>query len=100
MLNTFNFIKNILKNIFYKNEKTIFDVIPTLHTGWVAMDKTGTWYWYKDMPFKYGICWVPIYTSKDLLDVSPFINLSDKIKIKPHHNWEESLIEIKILRGK
>jgi hypothetical protein len=100
MFKILNFIKNTFKNIFNKNEKTIFEIIPTLYTGWVAMDKTGTWYWYKDMPFKYGICWVPIYTSKDLLDVSPFINLSDKVKIKPYYNWEQSLIEIKISRGK
>lgn len=90
------FIKKIIKRyLFGKKQKTIFDIIPTLKIGWVAMDKTGTWYWYKDMPFKYGICWVPIYTSRDLLDVSSFINLSDKIDIEAYYNWEKSLIEIK-----
>lgn len=33
---------------------TIYDLLPLLRNGWVAMEKNGDWYWYKRKPFISG----------------------------------------------
>ena len=71
---------------------TIYDLLPFLETGWVAMDKDGTWFWYGVKPIIYEDFdkWMPSEpTSKvekipeKLFDIAPFDG-----------DWEDSLIKI------
>ena len=58
-------------------------LLPLLKKGWVAMDKDGTWCWYKRKPKIHQDLW-----KNDSL----YIFLSC-FNIKPAENWEESLME-------
>ena len=69
-----------------KGEQIDIEVLlPLLNKGWVAMDKNGDWYWFKEKPYieKYYYSW------NSGLPVS-FIG---GFNIKPAENWEESLQE-------
>ena len=33
---------------------TIYDLLPLLRKGWVAMDKDGSWGWYRTRPYQVG----------------------------------------------
>ena len=59
-------------------------LLPLLKKGWVAMDKTGFWYWHKNKPSKREEDW----RAKDDIagDMVAF-------NLKPAENWEESLME-------
>ena len=59
-------------------------LLPLLKKGWVAMDKTGFWYWHKNKPSKREEDW----RAKDDIagDMVAF-------NIKPAENWEDSLME-------
>lgn len=59
-------------------------LLPWLKKGWVAMDRNGAWYWYKDKPFKGGLLW-------NLR--GSFNPLPSFLNIKSADNWETSLME-------
>ena len=59
--------------------------LPLLKKGWVAMDKNGSWHWYKEKPYieKYYYSW---NSGSPVCFIGGF-------NIKPAENWEESLQE-------
>ena len=60
-------------------------MLPLLKKGWVAMDKNGSWHWYKEKPYieKYYYSW---NSGSPVCFIGGF-------NIKPAENWEESLQE-------
>ena len=57
---------------------------PLLRKGYVAMDKSGDWYWYEKMPRKTSAGW----------EFGDFhYRILSGFNIKPAENWEESLQE-------
>ena len=60
-------------------------LLPLLKKGWVAMDKNGSWHWYKEKPYiqKYYYSWN---------SGSP-VSFIGGFNIKPADNWETSLQE-------
>ena len=60
-------------------------LLPLLKKGWVAMDKNGSWHWYKEKPYieKYYYSW---NSGSPVCFIGGF-------NIKPAENWEESLQE-------
>ena len=60
-------------------------LLPLLKKGWVAMDKNGDWYWFKEKPYieKYYYSW---NSGSPVCFIGGF-------NIKPAENWEESLQE-------
>lgn len=74
---------------------TIYDLLPLLKKGWVAMDENDGWYWYEDEPtiqkFVYGGNKETYHwnNSGDLCDLSELFN------IKPFDgDWKDSLIKV------
>ena len=67
---------------------TIYDLIPLLKNGWVAMDWDGSWWWFDYKPT----------IDKDSLQWQDFSNKSEKIggfNIAPFDgSWEDSLIKV------
>ena len=71
---------------------TIYDLLPLLKKGWVAMDKDGTWVWYEKKPVIHEI--EPIWKMQ-----GPnwyFIDLAGCFKsLAPlKKNWKDSLIKV------
>ena len=60
-------------------------LFPLLKKGWVAMDKNGDWYWFKEKPYieKYYYSW----------NTGSPVSFIGGFNIKPAENWEESLME-------
>ena len=60
-------------------------LLPLLKKGWVAMDKNGSWHWYKEKPYieKYYYSW---NTGSPVCFIGGF-------NIKPVENWMDSLQE-------
>ena len=79
-----NFIK-ALQDIAKGEPIDITVLLPLLKKGWVAMDKNGSWHWYKEKPYieKFYFCW---NTGSPAAYIGGF-------NIKPADNWEESLME-------
>lgn len=59
-------------------------LVPFLKKGWVAMDKSGNWYWYSEKPKQDLDEW--IRSSGFVERLSPF-------NIKPAENWGTSLMK-------
>lgn len=74
-----------------KKQITIYDLLPLLRKGWLAMDKHGKWSWHESKPRideKYEI-WA-FNKNGYLCTISKIFN------IKPFDgNWKDSLMEIK-----
>ena len=77
---------------------TIYDLLPLLKKGWVAMDEDGTWFWYGVKPtiFEDFDKWMPSeHTSKvekipeKLFNIAPFDGDWKDSLIKVEHNEEE-----------
>lgn len=65
---------------------TIYDLLPLLQDGYVAMDKSGFWYWYGIMPTQEKYCWM------GKLDT---IKLQRIFNIAPFDgDWKDSLIKV------
>ena len=71
---------------------TIYDLLPLLNDGYVAMDEDGDWFWYWKKPiiFEDSDKWMPYKaTSKvekipeQLFDIAPFDG-----------DWKDSLIKV------
>ena len=60
-------------------------LLPLLKKGWVAMDKNGSWHWYKEKPYieKYYYSW---NSGSPVCFIGGF-------NIKPAENWMDSLQE-------
>ena len=60
-------------------------LLPLLKKGWVAMDKNGSWHWYKEKPYieKYYYSW---NSGSPVCFIGGF-------NIKPVENWMDSLQE-------
>ena len=71
---------------------TIDELIPLLKRGWVAMDKDGSWGWYRTMPYTVGSIYESFWTSNGYKDSSMFFCF--KIK-RFKGNWKESLRRVK-----
>lgn len=66
------------------NQIDIRLLLPLLKKGWVAMDKSGVWFWYGCKPFKRTSFWEAGGYTKDL---------SILFNLRPAGNWEDSLME-------
>jgi hypothetical protein len=66
----------------------IQDIIPFMKDGWVAMDKSGEWWWYSEKPFICGEQWhTEGNESTGLIDNYVF-------DIAPADDWTKSLIKV------
>lgn len=78
---------------------TIYDLLPLLRRGWVAMDECGAWYWYDDEPtiqkFVYGENKETYHwnNSGDLFELSELFNIAPF-----DGSWKDSLIKVDIRR--
>lgn len=79
-----NFIK-ALQDIANGNPIDIRALVPLLKKGWVAMDKNGSWHWYKEKPYiqKFYFSW----------NSGMPVSFIGGFNIKPADNWETSLME-------
>ena len=72
---------------------TIYDLLPLLQKGWLAMDENKRWYWYKMKPIfrkTFGV-WKTEYA--ELLDYVTPLNC---FNIAPFEgDWRDSLIKVK-----
>lgn len=70
---------------------TIYDLLPLLRKGWVAMDSTLKWYYYTEKPTPIKMSdgvWRPMPTTKLIH------RLSDVFNIVPFDgDWKDSLME-------
>lgn len=66
----------------------IDDLLPLMEKGWVAMDKNGEWWWFRDKPVFEGVNWQPYFNS----DCHCLYELFD---IAPADDWTKSLIRVK-----
>lgn len=68
---------------------TIYDLLPLLKKGWVAMDSSGEWWWFEFEPHK---------TIKDqwLMNALGLLgSLSNMFNIEPFDgSWKDSLIKV------
>ena len=71
---------------------TIYDLLPLLKEGWVAMDKDGTWVWYEEKPVIHET--EPIWKMQG--PVWSFIDLESCFKsLTPlKKDWKDSLIKV------
>ena len=75
-----------------KKQITIYELLPLLNPGWVAMDKNKRWVWYGYKPVIYQdrfvsteyVFPIPTVLDKDLFNIAPFDG-----------DWEDSLMEVK-----
>ena len=66
---------------------TIYDLLPLLQDGYVAMDKSGFWYWFSERPYKKTFVWI-WGNSCDC------IKLTNAFNIAPFDgDWKDSLIK-------
>lgn len=66
---------------------TIYDLLPLLKRGWVAMDKSGKWWWFSARPFMYNKEW-HYERGKLFFIYKPF-------NIAPFKgDWKDSLIKV------
>lgn len=64
---------------------TIYDLLPLLKPGWVAMQKNGEWTWWESKPHRGDYIWCSLgYALSHLFNIAPFDG-----------NWKDSLIEVK-----
>ena len=69
---------------------TIYELIPLLRKGWVAMDEDGTWAWYQRKPYMtYNSQCEGEWFSKSGSFLLPYC-----FNIKSERYWEESLIRV------
>lgn len=68
---------------------TIYDLLPLLKPGWIAMEPDGQWWWYKEKPGLKKTGWIwegdkycPIVDM--LFNIAPFDG-----------DWKDSLMEVK-----
>ena len=65
---------------------TIYDLIPLLQDGYVAMDKSGFWYWYEFMPKQERYYWwgkLDCIKLQRIFNIAPFDG-----------DWKDSLIKV------
>jgi hypothetical protein len=68
---------------------TIYDLLPLLKKGWVAMDNDGNWWFYKTEPIKCSSVWF----GRDGLPGEE--KLSSSFNIAPFDgDWKDSLIKV------
>ena len=67
---------------------TIYDLIPLLKKGWVAMDKDGDWCWFSNKPYKRTDMWL-------WRDLGDWRALTRAFNIAPFDgDWKDSLIKV------
>ena len=67
---------------------TIYDLLPLLKRGWVAMDENGNWWFYKTKPIKCSSAWFGRTMAEGT-------KLSYSFNIEPFDgDWQDSLIKV------
>lgn len=69
---------------------TIYDLLPLLKSGWVAMDEDGTWRWYKSKPNKGDCGWCPVDYEDDIIE----LGYCFKVLAPFDGDWKDSLIKV------
>lgn len=68
------------------NQITIYELLPLLRQGFVAMDKDKIWWWYDEEPSQRTRCWCNngyiFYDLNQMFNIAPFDG-----------DWKDSLIE-------
>lgn len=78
-----------------KNYITIYDLLPLLRKGWVAMQPDGTWAWFDLKPSIYN-CRFYEYWYIPMRGRDAFCVLSRTFNIAPFEgDWKDSLMEVK-----
>lgn len=97
MLKYINYLFTKLFRYFFKKKEQleIFDVLRFLEHGYVAMDKDGIWYWFREEPIRKTTCWMPYYNYLDYMSIVEYKNISSKWNIKKFSNWKRSLLKVK-----
>lgn len=75
-----------------KKQITIYDLLPFLKPGWVAMDPNGTWVWYRLKPDSdaFYVQWLPARVgSGESMELWGF-NIATF-----DGDWKDSLMEVK-----
>ncbi len=67
------------------NQITIYELLPLLRPGFVAMDKDGTWYWFRRKPRIRDVFWAA-HPEDYRTDLDMFL-------IDPVDDWKDSLME-------
>lgn len=77
-----------------KNKQiTIYELLPLLRKGWLAMDESGMWAWYDNKPQADLGYWDVV---KDDLECYEYVCLSQALNIAPFDgDWRDSLMEVK-----
>ena len=72
----------------------IKELIPFMKDGWVAMDESGDWNWYKDKP--------ECDNDEDYIWKGGFdlVYLNPLFDIAPVDDWTKSLIQVKGVKAK
>ncbi|MCM1221556.1 MAG: hypothetical protein NC548_44470 [Lachnospiraceae bacterium] len=68
-----------------KKQITIYDLLPLLKPGWVAMDKNGHWHWFQNQIERNRKEWDK--------NTSFYKSLSIIFDIAPIKKWKDSLME-------
>lgn len=65
----------------------IYDLLPLLRPGFVAMDEDGVWFWFETKPVPYDYYWRCLTPSDDCAFLTCF-------NIAPYDgDWKDSLME-------
>ena len=73
-----------------KKQITIYELLPLLRPGWVAMDDSGVWWWFREKPHAspYTLTWITGLNS----ECTELIEFNIKVF---NGDWEDSLMEVK-----
>lgn len=70
---------------------TIYDLLPLLKPGWVAMDKSGAWFWFLNKPLILNLNDTELWGASD---AGYLVNLSNCFDIATFNgDWKDSLIK-------
>ena len=77
-----------------KKQITIYELLPLLKPGWVAMDKNGEWHWFPNKPEIYNGHFLDFWwTDKSTISI---VFLSNCLNIcKFDGDWKDSLMEVR-----
>ena len=86
-------VKYVIKQLIEKvqmKQITIYDLLPLLKSGWVAMDEDGTWCWFKSKPSMGNCGWCSLDYEYSLICLDYCFK-----KLAPFDgSWKDSLIKV------
>lgn len=77
--------KNSLENAYESLPIGVKVLLPLLRKGWIAMDKSGNWYWYEKKPAIKDSRWETVESNYHILSA---------FNLEPAEDWQNSLMEV------